>query len=176
MGFFDALSQGSFKRTEDGGTAFYPWRTLGAGYVLRDEEQYCEIRRFLRGYNLSLLVIILIGILLGWPKAFLPFLVLIGVYIFVVRRQLRGLAKTRERLTLTESYRQQAKAHNRALLWVFEVVSLLFTAAGVLILATSPTNWFAGIASVAFFGLCAVVFGFMIHAKRKDRSDHKVDR
>ena len=53
MGYFDALSQSSFKRTEDGHTAFYPGGTRGAGYILKDEEQYQKVRSFLQRTILS---------------------------------------------------------------------------------------------------------------------------
>src|SRR6266581_3103170 len=99
MGYFDAIVGSSFKRTADGRTAFYPWGVLGAGYVLTDEKTHRGIRALLRRYYVvSLPLIPAVGLLFGWSKAFLLLPLLIGFYVFAVRRHLRGLTRTGERL------------------------------------------------------------------------------
>ena len=166
MNYFDAIAGSLFKRTKDGRWAVYPWGIFGAGYILSDEEKHRDVRNFVRRwYLVSLLSMGLIGLFLGWPRVLFLGPFSIGVYVFVVRRQLHGLAKTREQLTLAETWREQAKGYNRAFLWAFEVVSLLFVAAGVLILVVDRANWFVALASIGFFGLCGMVFGLMIRLK-----------
>jgi hypothetical protein len=114
MNYFDAIAGSSFKKTKDGRWAFYPWGIFGAGYILSDEEKHLEARNFARRYYLvSLLLIVLVGLFLGWSRALFLSPFVIGVYVFVVRRQLHGLAKTQERLTLAETLRQQARGYNR---------------------------------------------------------------
>ena len=44
MGYFDALTSGTFKTTPDGKRLFFPWGTLGRGYIVGTETDYERLR------------------------------------------------------------------------------------------------------------------------------------
>src|SRR2546422_1367082 len=159
MGYFDALTDSSFKRGQDGRLTFYPWGVLGTGYILVGDEKYRKVRDSVKRYYLvSLPLVVVLGIVFGWLYAFVALPLILGTYAVAVRRVVSGLETSSERLTIGESYRNQAKGHSLTLLWVFEATSLLFVAIGVLALLTDRDAWSSGLAVVGFFGVCAVVF------------------
>jgi uncharacterized membrane protein len=167
MGYFDALTDGSFKKTQNGRIAFYPWGALGTGYILPDEQTHLRVRGFVKRYLLvSLPAIVAIGLILGWLIAFFLLPAFMVAYLIRIRALLRGLAVTSDRLTVAESYRTQARGHSFAMLWVLEVVSILFVAMGVFIALAVREAWVIGFASAGFFALCAVAIAYMIRAKR----------
>jgi hypothetical protein len=66
-----------------------------------------------------------------------------------------------------ESYRAQARGHNLWTLWLSEIGSLAFVTIGLVTLSVDPTAWLISIASIVFFGGCAVVIGLMIRSRMK---------
>jgi hypothetical protein len=106
MGYFKRLSDSNFKLDDHGNTLFYPWGTLGPGYILPDKETERKIRRFAKYYGFTgVTLVFIIGIFLSlWGIAFL---LLLPIAIFVwwaqSRRYIRGLQKTGEKLTLSEN-------------------------------------------------------------------------
>ena len=169
MGYFDALTSSSFKTTEDGRWLFFPYGTLGRGYAIPSEEEYERLRRHVKAYMVvSLPLIVIAG---NWKgslggAAILP--VLIVPYILWAQFQCRRLHRTDEKLTLSESIAGQGRAHSTVGLWLLDVGALTFVGAGVLILLLDPRNWLVATGSVAFFGLCAVMFAGMLIGKRRE--------
>ncbi len=166
MGYFDALANSCFGRVGNN-WVFFPWGTLGHGYTIPNEEEYRAIRSFVRRYLLvSLPLVVLVGLFVGWLFSFLLLPAFGLFYVLKVRVLTRHLGKSSERLTLRQSYRTQAASHSGWMLWLLEVASALFVIIGVVILIANPQDWLIGLASIVFFGLCAVAIGYMIRAKR----------
>lgn len=166
MGYFDALSDGCFKRAGSN-WVFFPWGTLGRGYTIPSDAEYLAIRSSVKCYLLiSLPLIVFGGFVFGWLVSLL-LLPPIGLfYLLRVRSLTKRLGTSNERLTIRESYRAQATSHSTWLLWVLEVASIFFVVVGVLILLADPQGLLVGLAGIVFFGLCAVAIGYMIRAKR----------
>jgi hypothetical protein len=168
MGYFDALTSGAFKTNPDGRRLFFPYGVIGRGYVLPSEEHYQRLYRQTKAFMIAALVLIIGASVL---KAYVPAVVitalLVGFYVLWTQLTVRGLAPSDDRLSLQESMTAQAVTHNVAMLWAMEIFSLLFVAIGVIMLVTSSENWLIGLASVAFFGLCAAAFARMLVLRKR---------
>jgi hypothetical protein len=166
MGYFDGLTNGMFKTDSDGRLLFYPWDVCGSGYVLSDDSKKEEVRKFVSlWYKISLPVLFGIGVGIGWIFA-LPLLPLVFFwYYFTTARLLRGLPTTSTRLTLRESYTSSAKSHTAASLRFLLALSIAFVLAGLLVLLVKREEWIIGLASILFFGLCAIGIGYMMKLK-----------
>jgi hypothetical protein len=172
MGYFDALANGLFKGAPNGRVIFYPWGALGRGYELPTEEKHREIRQFVKRYFIVFLVLVIIAGTVadlmgvsGWLMAFLFPLALMTAYQFRVQSLTRGLRKTDQKLSLLESYRNQAASLSMAMLWLMEFGSILFGLLGIggLLLGIDPL---LAIASISISGGLCIVFGYMIRTKR----------
>lgn len=168
MGYFDALTSSSFKTTEDGRGLFFPWGTLGRGYAIPTEEDFKRLRRHIKAYMVISMLIVIVAV--NWKgflggAAILP--VLTSAYAIWARSQCRQLHQTDEKLTLSESVAGQARAHSAVGLWLLEVGALTFVGVGVLILIVDPRNWLVATGSIVFFGLCAVMFAWMLINRRR---------
>jgi hypothetical protein len=169
MGYFDAVISGWFKTTADGRRLFFPWGTLSRGYAIPSEEEFQRLRRHLKAYVVVSLPLIIVAI--NWKgclggAAIVPILTV--PYFLWTQSQCRRLRRTDEKLTLRESTAIQARAHSTVDLRLLEFFSLGFVGAGVLILLVDPSNWLLAAGPIAFFGLCAVIFGRMLSIKRRE--------
>ena len=167
MGYFDGLTDGIFKTDSEGRFLFYPWGVLGKGYVLPDDSKKQEVRQFVSlWYKVSLPAIIVVGAGIGWifTLGLLP--LLLPWYFFTMARLLRGLATTSTRLTLRESYTNSAKSHTTGSLRFLLALSILFVLAGLVIVLLNKGDWIIGLASILFFGLCAIAIGYMMKLKK----------
>jgi hypothetical protein len=109
MGYFKNLADFSFKTDNEGNILFYPWGTLGRGYILPDKKAEEKIRRFIRWFcviEFTLLFITVIvpglwviGFFILLPIATLVWCVQYNIYI-------RGLRQTSEKLTLKENFKK----------------------------------------------------------------------
>jgi succinate dehydrogenase hydrophobic anchor subunit len=170
MGYFDALSSSGFKKDGSGRSVFYPWGALGKGRVLPDTESERRVRTFVvRYYIISMVVLAVIAMTAGWLFALIPVPFLMLGYHVRSRAMIRTWPEAGDRLTFRESYANVARAYNKTILWVFFVISILFAALGLLLLldGSSPNDRVHGAVIILFFGLCAVLFGFMIRARRR---------
>jgi len=50
VGYFDAVTSSSFKTTEDGRRLFFPWGTLGRGYVIGSDKEFGRLRSCVKAY------------------------------------------------------------------------------------------------------------------------------
>ena len=166
MDYFDGLTDAKFKTDAQGRLLFYPWGILGKGYVLPDESRKQQVRRFVR---LSYIVFwpVMIGtmIFIGWIFSFVVLFFLFLWYYFETSRFLEGLSATGEKLSLSESYKNSAKSHNMATLWILLIFSVLFVLSGFAILVHNKDAWFVGMASIIFFGASILANGYMIKVK-----------
>ncbi len=167
MGYFDALAASSFKTDDLGQVLFFPWGFLGRGYVLPTAREADRLKRTLvRVYAVVLLVVI--GLVMFAPiwvafALLVPYTVL---YALCVRRVTKDLRPAEDRLTLNESYANQAQRHSTWVLWLLLIGSLLLVAGGLAMLALDPSRWLIGSASAVFFGFCAFAILRMLRAKR----------
>ena len=173
LSYFDGLTAASFKTDPQGRTVFYPWGTLGSGYVLEDEEAHERVRTFVkRFYKAAIPAIIpplaalslygVLGILIC--SAVLMILIL-GWYTVAVNRITAGLAPSNEKLTVADTSASSAKAHSWTTLVLLTLGSFVFVAAGVFLVSVG--NVLIGMVTIVSFGLCAGVFAYMIIVKRR---------
>jgi hypothetical protein len=168
MGYFDALASGSFKTTDDGRKLFFPVGAFGRGYIVPSEGEFEKLRKGVKIYLIVSLLLIICVVPFAGPLSgvvLVPFLV--GPYALWAYMQSRHMERTDERLTVNEAIVGQALLHSKVGLWSLEICSALFVVAGIFILAADPKNWLMGIASVLFFGFCAIMIGRMLVAKRR---------
>jgi hypothetical protein len=167
MGYFDALAASSFKNLENGKRAFYPWGKLGKGYELSSDEQYESFQRFvIRYYMIVLPLGIAAGVLRHWVVLAVILPGAMVAYTVIVKRKTRDLPRTDVKLTFKDSYENQARKQSPWILWPLLVVSLLFVAGGLLVVAT-PGKFGVGLLCVAFFGACAAAAGWMLILRRR---------
>jgi hypothetical protein len=167
-GYFNALTSGYFKTTEDGRRLFYPWGVLGRGYVIPSAEAYGRLHRRITIYQIVAMVLV-VGAVAGgfYIAAFVIAALLIGFYVAWTSQLLRGLERSEERLSFDESMATRARAFGAGWLWFLEGISLLFVAAGVGMLFTEPGQWPVALASTAFFAFCAAMIARMLVLRRR---------
>jgi len=168
VGYFDALTNSSFKTTPDGQRLFFPLGAMGRGYVLETEADYERLRRLIK---ISIIVGMVVTIgpiacganLLGIAAA----VVWCTLYAAWMALRLRGMQASTERLTVRESMTTQARAHSTIFLWFGAIGALLFVAAGGFILIVDPRQWLVACGGILFFGFCGFVFARMISLQRR---------
>ncbi len=167
MGYFDGLTDASFKKDSQGKDLFFPWGILGSGYVLESEEQKEKFRKFFKTMYLTVfLTIFIIQIIF---TAWINILLLPAFYIWfhlTIKKMTKGLQKSNEKLKTYEAYQNSAKSHNLITLILLEGVAFLFVAGGVFIISRDEKAWI-GYLCIAFFSFCSVAIGYMIYSKIK---------
>jgi hypothetical protein len=163
MGWFDALTSGSFKTAPDGSKLFFPWGIWGRGYAVTSEQDYERLRQQMKTYYIvSLPLIIGSAVAKIYVAAIIIAALLLGFYLVWMRSLLPRLQPSDERLSLQESMTSQARQYSAMGLWLLEVAALAFVCGGILILIFDPSNWLIALPSIGFFGLCAVAFARML--------------
>jgi hypothetical protein len=171
MGYFEALTSSAFKTTADGRRLFFPWGVLARGYELASEQDYERLRRQVKAYMIvSLVLVIGLGVLGAHLLAGIVVVLLLVSYVVWVQFVLRGLRPSEERLSMHESMTTQAVTHSAGMLWAMLVVSLLFVAGGLVILAVDPGEWFLALASTLLFGACAIMVARMLFLRSRQSS------
>ncbi len=167
MGYFDAISSGSFKTLPDGRHLFFPFGIFSRGYVIPTEAEYQRLRRHAKIVTASVVLIIAVAMMqhLLWTIG-------VGVVLMIAGAawaylQTRSLQPSEERLSYRESLSTQAFLHNKVFLWVMEVFSVLYVVIGVIILAVDPQKWLTAVSAIVFFGACAVVFARMLIMRKR---------
>ena len=169
MGYFDGLTNGSFKKDKNGNTVFFPWGVLGKGRVLPDESTEIQVRGFVRRYHqVTLPLIIGVGVIFGWVWSFLLVPVFGAWFYFWSRRLVSKCSYSEDKLTLKEGYQNSAASHNKFTLWLLFIFSVLFVLVGIFfaIAAKSGYQMILGLLSAAFFGACSVAIGYMLRVRR----------
>jgi len=170
MGYFDTLSSSAFKTNDDGQKLFFPWGTLGHGYIIPSDAEFERLQyRYKNVTVFSILVGIAAIIFLKSLLSIVAFLfIFIAAYMVWVRYQCRNLRPTQEKLTFSENATNQSRAYNPFILWLLEIISLIFIGIGVLMFLVDPANWLIAVLSLVLFGFSAVVLGRMIIIQRRD--------
>ncbi|MGZ5841062.1 MAG: hypothetical protein ACXWJ8_03900 [Xanthobacteraceae bacterium] len=168
MGYFDALTSSAFKTADDGRKLFFPWGTLGRGYILGSDEDDARLRGQIKIFMIAALGLIVVsGALQSYLASAVVTPVLVGFYAVWMAYLLRGLQPSDERMSWRESLTSQALTHGAVALWSLEIGSLAFVVIGAFIFVFDPANWLTGIASMIFFGLCAAVFAAMLAVRNR---------
>ncbi len=177
MKFFDAFIEAGFKTLDNGTILFYPLGIFGKGYILPSTEKKTQIENELKRKNsvilpfAGLFFAIYITSLMGhWWYGLIPSLfILLAITVYSIKSNdhlTRGLAVTPVKISASEIYKRAAKSWPTPLLWCLEIGSVLFVLAGVLILL-SGRSILVGLAGIGIFGLCSLIYGYMLYAKRK---------
>jgi hypothetical protein len=163
MGYFDGLTSGSFKTTQDGRRLFFPWGVLGSGYSIASEQDYRRLRQQVKGYMIvSLVLIIAAGSFAGYVVQVVVAALLVTFYLAWMWHALRRLKDSGERLSLQESMTSQAHAHGVVVLWLLEISAFALVGCGIFMFVVDPSQWFVALASIIFFGLCAAKIARML--------------
>ena len=167
MGYFDALTSGTFKTTPDGKRLFFPWGTLGRGYIVGTETDYERLRSQVKtSLAVGRVVIIVLTGTHAYQLGFAAAAVWCALYVAWVAWRLRGLEPSNERLTRREAMTTQARTHSVLFLWFGGICSFGFVAAGVFMLTVDPDRWLVAGGAILFFGFCAFQFARMIRLRR----------
>lgn len=169
MGYFDGLTEASFKKNAQGETLFYPWGVLGKGYIVSDAKKEADLRKFTKlNYMITLPLVIVNQSLFG----FIPNLVLLPIYLIaflvILKKLTKDLPIANEKLKITESYKNSASKHNLATLIVLGLSSLVFTITGLLFIIEGRNTVLGGFALV-LFGLTTVAISYMAWNKIKNK-------
>jgi hypothetical protein len=176
MGYFDALTSGSFKTTEDGRRLFFPWGVLGKGYSVASEQDYRRLQKQVKGYMIvSLVLIIASGSFGGYfDDSVIPAPVAVGalvlaLYLAWIWHVLGRLTVSDESLSLKESVTSQASALGVVMLWLMEVAALAFVASGIFMLVVDPRLWPIALSGIILFGISAAKTTYMLLLRRRTR-------
>jgi hypothetical protein len=97
-------------------------------------------------------------------------LLILVYYYFETAKFLKDLPVAGDRLTLGEKYANAARSHNLGTLWMMTIFSGLFLLSSIAILIRNKDARLFGLVCVIFFGGAALAHGYMIVAKRLNRS------
>jgi hypothetical protein len=181
MGYFDGLTNASFRKDGQGRDVFYPYGIYGRGRIVPDAEAAARLRESIKRlyilFMAALPLLIVIVRLADISLAYLLLLILAGIAIVTgyVRRMTRGLPYSDERLTYRESVQNSLRGHSKHGLVLLAIVSAVFVVLGVFILSLDPAaNLWLALALILFFGLCLAVFLVMVILKsRQERAGAK---
>jgi len=169
MSFFDALTTGAFKTTQDGRWLFFPWGTLGRGYVIVSEQDYKRLQKQMKAYIVVSLVLMMGGVVLqSYLIAFGSLIIFTAFYPVWASYLVRNLQPSEERLSLQESLISQARARRVIFLWTLEVFALVFAAFGIFALIVDPSIWPGALVLIVISGLCAVVVARILILRKRD--------
>ena len=79
---------------------------------------------------------------------------------------LRGLQPSAKKLAVQPDTTSVALEYNIVTLWLAAIGSLAFVAAGIFMLVVAPSKWLIAVASIGFFGLCAVFAMYLLILRR----------
>jgi hypothetical protein len=168
MGYFDALTSSSFKTAPDGRRLFFPWGTLGRGYVIGSEPDFKRLERQVRTYLIAMLTLIIgLSVLGSTLVTFAAGALLTCCYAACAWHLTRRLQSSDERLSLRESLATQARAHSGLSLWLLEIASLVLLGSGGLMLFIDPDNRLTAFGCIVFFGICTAAFTILLVQRRR---------
>ena len=168
--FLDFLTASSFLKDGEGHTVFYPWGKFGRGVIIPNDEKRQQFSRLLKYNFLGVLVFVLGLNAFMWKFIVAALVVQQIAYFVIVNRMTKGLERSDERLTMAKSLQAFAVAAGMPFLIFFALFSLVFVAVGVLLVAIGDT--LLGLASVAIFGLMAILYLYAIYLKKSAVAQH----
>jgi hypothetical protein len=142
MGYFDGLTDASFKTDEKGNTIFYPLWIFGKGYILPDDRKDWFRLTIKRLLLICVPLAITFSTFLNLPGFFF---IILPLYFFGctiwVKKNTRGLPISSGELTLSDTTKDSPRSHNGAILWFLEIVSFLFVLASIFLLGHILAGW-----------------------------------
>jgi hypothetical protein len=175
MGYFDALTSPYFRTARDGRRLFFPPSIPGRGYVIGSEQAFERLQRQVKRYAAGSLVLIFgSGLFVSYLASFVIAALLVPVSIIGARYLTRGMQPSEEKpekLSWYESFASQARAHSAESLWWLEICSLAFVCGGIFVFVVNPDKRPVALASIAFFGLGAVIFAFQLFQRNLEIPD-----
>jgi hypothetical protein len=177
MGFFDNITSKSFKKAEKGHWIFYPWGSLGKGYMIYVEGTYRKLRNKIIIWHIILLPLLsFVSFALGSSGAiFLGFFVFgLGfcIYALWVNRQCKKFIPINVELTTSERISNKAHEYSLSDLWFFEIILILFIIAGFYLLLVKPQKWLIALVAIILCGLSAIIFAKMIKSKKRQGKEN----
>ena len=175
MGYFDGLADTLFTEDSSGATLFHPWGT-GVGFVLESEEKKNQIRKVVKTcYVVSPLIAVLIQTTIGlWATLSFVF-VYCGFYALMMKKLTQGLPQSTKQITPSQYSKNYGKSQRLSTLVLLELASLGLVGASVWVLFIQDgiVLSLAALASIAFFGLCSMIVGYMIVVRGKSSGKKK---
>ena len=150
MGYFDGLREGWFKKREDGRYLFSPHGLFGSTYIL-SEETTRQTKEFLNRWFITLFIIVIISVAFFRAYAFALAPIFILVYEIKIRKLLKNVEKTKEKISLADASKNMAGAMGRTMCLCMLILSLIMTAASFYAIFDTERQ-LAGIFGVLFFG------------------------
>ncbi len=164
MGYFDGLTNASFKPDADGNTVFFPYGAMGKGRLIADPDIAEQLKRFIgRFYMVAFGLALVITATIGYVWTFIGMLFVTLWYLQGIKKFLKDAPFSDVKLSNRESMQNVASGMNKYLLWFLLLTSLLFVAAS-LFLVIETGDLFLALGGV-FFALCGFVFVFMLRSK-----------
>jgi hypothetical protein len=184
MGYFDDATSASFKTGQDGRKVFFPWGTLGRGYIIASDADYERLRRQVKACTIwtVLLAVISASALILWGfLVFLLFIVLVFLPFAVLSlgwmtRHLRRLEPSQERLTYKESKATQAAVLPPWLLWVGVIVPLGALVCFMFLLGPRPDSWVITLAAIISCAFAAASSACVLFMRWRAGTDRGPDR
>lgn len=169
MGYFDGLTEACFKKSNLGKTIFYPWGSLGKGFLVLEPQKEAQLRKFSRlAFWVPVLIITISHVAFGVWASLIFFVFYTIIFLVLLKKYTAGLPVATERLGFREAYRNSAKHHNLFTLLAFEIVALSFLAMGVMFVNEGRENAL-GIFAIILFSFTAIAIGYMIIYKIKNK-------
>ena len=183
MRYFAYIAEQSFKTGPGGERLFYTNGSWSRPYIIPDAQT--EQRLFRK--QLWSLRIMLGGLILAMPVLFLVFPQLVGdaryffgffvaftalywlAFRMILRSELKRLERAPAKMSLNAFYRQMADKHSTFALSLGLGTCLLFIATGAWALAAGGMPKLIAAFTVAFFGLCALAWGYALVLKHSSR-------
>lgn len=162
--YFKRLSDRLFKVDETGRTLFYPWGSLGKGYIVNDKKTEARIRNFIAYYYAFSFISIAAFFITGFIKY--SFIFLLPVFIiWQIGTKLftKSLEATEIRLTFSESMKKVARGRSRVTLLLTAVLSSILVILSVATFLTYRSVWL-GLA-VVFFIVMALLNWYVLKLK-----------
>ena len=173
MAYFDAVMSSYLKTLPDGRKVFYPRTLWGRGYILASEQDHKLLRQRIKVFFIvSIALIIGANIALGSLGTFIAGAFLVALYYVALAPYLvRGLQPSDEKMSLQESFSNQATTFSSMGLWACEISSLAFVALGIAMFVLDPESRLGAVVVMATFGLAVAVFTWMLILRR--RASHR---
>lgn len=169
MGYFDGLTEASFKKDSQGQTLFFPWGVIGKGYIVTDSKKEAQLRKFTKlNYMITLPVVIFNQVVFGY----VPNLILLPIYlitfVLLLKKYTSGLPIATDKLKVAEAYKNSARKHSLFTLVALGLSSLIFTIMGVIFIVEGR-NVILGAFAVALFGFTTAAMAYMSWNKIKNK-------
>lgn len=194
MGSKGLFIDSQFKTTNDGLVLFYPYGSMGKGYILPNREKEQEVRTKTSKYFMINLVgnILTLPILLPsainhsipwWAAVLIYGLVMGPVYLYLhvnTKRLIKDLVPVKTKQTMDDRLEGMAKSQSLLSLLAMEIMAVLLFLASLWIFIQAGLQQLAGSAEpnqvltlvlsflgIIVFGLSIRNWGYMIRVKRK---------